>query len=401
MALQDSLGFLDVELTNWLNAQGGPMQLTNDIVGQTDEFGELIRSDAIKLDGGRSLTFKTMLRKSGNVGFVYPYKQRTVSPSQHLVEGTVPWTFYEGRMVIEETEELLNEGRGKLFDLTEVALEGMKTEAASDMEDYWFDPAGNADEQDLEDRPFYGLLAWLTLMGMAAKSSTTSVAGIDVAADARWSSRFACPLGHNLTDDLSMVTGETLTSANDLRKYIKKAARYAAFASPAGLKWAQNDTGGDRGRFNAMRKQKIYANELAYEALEAMQLALAHGVEQVSPREIDLEGPKVGGIPVVWAPKLGFGTTGLPSWLACTTPASRGSLTLTAGTYANTGMVAVVNLKNFKVFGHRKAMPLIKPFMWHDDIQAAVKTVKWFLNTVCTSRMRQTLLWGFSGILPT
>lgn len=386
MAFEDNLEFAQSVLDKYFSKPGAELKLTNELLKNRYEFGELM-GQAIKVDQGKQIHFDTLIRTGGNVGYVAPGTKREARAAQHVLRGTVPWSFFEGSFQVEETEVMLNEGgQQQLFSLMDTRLEGMLTEAHNHLEDDWFHEVGGMDSWASDERPIAGLKAWVTRHGYHVDGSA-EVFGLNVLTDPRWLNRYVGPLGSNLNTDLSHVSGDTITSANALRKMMKKAMRYCKFASVAGLKFAQDDT-----KKQQLRSQKIWVDEIGYEALEAIQDALGHGRDRISPEEINCPDPTFGGIPIVWIPQLGLGSAGIPTYAKVNTV--RGDLS--SGGYTYTGELFICNLLNLRMWGHKSAMPLRKKLEFLPETQVLWQLFRWFMNSVCNSRQRQCCIWGFN-----
>ncbi|MGH6891294.1 MAG: hypothetical protein ACREEP_03440, partial [Dongiaceae bacterium] len=367
--------------------------LTNNIVRNTYHFGDLMKSHALKVQGGRNCIFSTLLRKNAVHGFVAPYDVREVRETQGYVEGNNPWSFHEGSWSIEDLEDHLNDGdQSKIFDLAEAKEEQSITESAEELEETWWDPVGAADRLGSTRPPFPGVKYHVTRNGYHV-DGTPTVSGINAKSDVRFSNRYIGPLGSNLNKGFTHDTTDTLTSGNQIREKMRKAIRYCRFMSPNGANLADDD------KKLAVNMQKIYADEIAYDAIQKTGDALGHGNESIAPKELERPAPIFMGVPVDWVEDLGVGTGGLPSYVRSSGSAETDRGVFSAGQYPSTGEVFMLNLRNLRVIGKEGVFPLIKPPVYIPQQQAMFRLIRHCLSTVCTMRQRQVAMWGFSPLI--
>lgn len=364
--------------------------LTNEIIRHTYEFAELVRGRKIETQGGDKCVFHALLRKGANKGFTGPYKPRKVSEPQHMVPGEQPWSVYEASAHVEDIEAALNAGSfEKLFGLMEVRLEAMHTEAAEDMEETWWDEVGGEDKMSADDPPFPGLKSHVTRNGYAV-DGTTTVAGIDAAVDARWLNRYCGPEGSNLNKTFAHDADDGITAAEELRRKMKKMARLIRYKSPNGANFAHED------KKELLSLQKIYADEIAWDALEQTADVLGHGSDHMTPKELDRPEPTFRGIPITWIEDLGVGAGGLPAYVMSSAGANTSRGEFGGGDFPNTGELYMINTGHLRPVFREGHTPLRKPlhFLWEQQLM--VQLFRWLLTTVCRSRQRQGVIWGFA-----
>lgn len=391
MRLEDMHDFAQATLDEYMSAPGRAMQLTNELLQNNYEFADLMAANPIKLQGGERIHWDVLIRRSDAAGFVAPWSVREVRQPQHLEQGTIDWSFFETHWAIEETEQMLNAGPAKLLDLMEVRQEGAITEAHNTLEDIFWDALGNFFNLGQENNPFPGIKSWITRDGVAVDGSA-SVFGVSTTTYPKWLSRYCGPLGSNLNRDLAHDANDGITSANQLLRKMKKALRYCRFASPNGLKFAQDDK-----KANLIRSQKIWCDEIAMDAYQAIQEAVGHGNEAVGPKELDKGDPVFRGIPLTFVEQLGLDAAGLPTQAAHNS--GRGNLV--AGQYGHTGEMFMVPLKNFRVILHDEMSPLRPKLALLETQRVFWQLLRWALTLVCNSRQRCVYLWGFSPLTTT
>lgn len=373
-------------LSQYISDRGGPMHVTNEVLRHSYAYADILKMNPLKVEGGVDIKFDAILTASGLFKFTAPMEVRQPKLSDHTRRGTVPWSFSEFGVTVSDVEEALNEGKYKIFDVLENRTEAAWTDAGNSMETTWWDEVGNYDHVGEDNAPFWGMKAWVTRDGLAVDGSAT-LAGISTTTHPRWLSRFAGPLGNNLNPSFTHDAG-ALTSAVQLRKYMKRAWRYCRFKSPNGTQYAQDDT-----RASALKDHKIYVDEIGYDALERTQDAIGHGNDRVAPAELDKPDPTFKGIPATFIEDLGLGSGGVPTYAA---HASSGSTTITAATYPNTGECFMTNMSNFKPFMKSGWNPKKMPTEFIALQQCFWTLFKYMMGTVCNSRQRQCCLWGFA-----
>jgi len=393
--LQSNADFVELTLAAFLAKKYGPdgFGFTNEIVRNTYEFGDLIRGgDAkIELQGGESVEFHTLLRKGIVRGFVGPFDVREVRQSQHAVKGSNDWSVYEWNWNIEDIESHLQKGGLEtILKLAQLRQEAGHSECAEELEETWWQAAGNAHLLAGERPPFPGVKYHVTRDGYHVDGSST-VSGISVATDTRWLNRYCGPYGSNLNKAFTHDTTDSITSASQLLRKIKKAMRFVKFASPNGAMYATDD------KKAMLAKQKIYVDDIAYDAIEQIQEALAHGNDNLKSSETALAEPTFRGVPFIRIEDLGVGSGGLPSQVHTAVPdPGRGAFVAT--NHPNTGECYLVNLNHFKVVGLEGVFPLRKPSHFDFKQQVLIQLYRWMMTTVCRSRQRQCVIWGFGPL---
>ncbi len=391
--LDTNLDFIDSVYSAEFSALNKGLKMTNEIMRNDYEFGGMME-DKIELQGGGAVKFDTLLRKSGNTGFASAGKTRTFASSQHNVKGQTHWSVYEAGFLVDDIEELLNGEADpfQIFDLIPQKEAGMMTEAHNELEETYFHETGNAELVTGDDPPFFGLKALVTRDGRAV-DGTSTVLNINTSTDKRWLNRYCGPLGSNLNPTFAHTTTDAITSANQLLAKIEKALRFCQFKGITQLKFVQDDKAKD-----ILKKQRILADEMSYEAIKAIQKAIGNGRDQIAAEEMVAPDPVIKGLPVVWCSALGLGAT-MPTYVhSQVVDAGGGSITGGATTYANTGEVYLVNQANLRVIGHKRAFPQKKPMAFIVEKQAILQLFRWMLAVVCNSRQRQCCIWGYSGL---
>lgn len=394
--LQQNGDFLEATLAAWFvrKFKASGLGLVNAIARRTYYFAEMMRSrDQHRLvQGGRRCEFHTLLRQGGVHGFVGPYTVRQVKQPQHLVMGFNDWSFYEWNAHIEDIEAHLNRGDiEKLMDLLEVRIEAVTTEAANELEESWLDPVGNADRLTSETPPFPGAKYHVTRDGHHVNGESV-VSGINVANDPRWLNKYCGPLGSNLTAGGEHDPSDTITSAAQILRKVRKMNRYVKFASPNGTKYAPDD------KKLMVAKQKIICDEMTYEAWEEIQDALGHGEDNLKPAELQKPDPHWRGIPLEWSESLGLGSAGLPAYVHSSV-ADPGRGAFSAGEYPNTGELYMLNFSHLQLIGLEGVFPERKPLEFLFDQQLMVQLFRLGCTTVCTDRQRQGVIWGYGPIV--
>jgi hypothetical protein len=368
------------------------MKLTNELVRNTYEFGEMAASNKIMIDGGKDLTFHALIEANTMGRNVEPWEVRSPKQTNHLQSGSIDWSIFEADWAIEEIEQAINSGESKILSLVEANQEAMITSSQNLLEEQWWDENGGFDNYTDAKRPLMGVKAWVTRDGRGQGGSTT-VFGINTTNFPRWVSRYVGPNGNNLYKDCADGTaaGDKLTSGAQLRGFMQRSMRYARFASPNGSKFSNNETA----KTELLKKQKIYADEIGYTVLERTGDALGHGSDHLKAAELDRPEPVFKGVPITFIEDLGLGSGGIP------TAGAHGDIgggTLTAAAYPNTGEVFMMNLNFFKIGGLENNLPLRKKLVFLDLQQILWQLYRWIMQTICISRQRQVGLWGFSPI---
>lgn len=385
MDLSTDRDFLNSVLDQWLTGPGRAMKLTNDLVRNSYQFAEMLQGDKLELQGGPAVDFNCILDEDDNSTFVDPYDTRQVKKTQHTRKGKVDWSFFETSVTWSDEEKGLQEGEFKIFDRIETETDAQIAQAYNRLEATAFEATGNFASITGPAKKFPGYKYWVTRTGKAVDAGNT-VAGIDTSLSPRYKSRYAGPKGNNLTKDRSDDTSRTLTSANQLLVFMRRAWRYANFRKPPGTKMAVDDSPIAKD----IKAQKIYADEIAYDAMEEL-LSARNRADDMANKETDIDAPVWRGIPLDFVEDLGLDSNGVPA------AAAGGGIN--SGDYPNTGELMMLKLRYFKPIVHANASPRKMPVEFLPLQQCWYLLFKWWLSMVCTSRMRQVLLWGFSPLV--
>ncbi len=389
--IKGSVDFLNFTLSRWLTAEKKQL-MCNELLGHSYIANEMIRTSGIKPQGGKDVRVQTLIKSGDYAGPVAPFDVRELKAGQHSAEATADWSFLEARTSIAEEEKELNDAdRWKLFDLWEGRQEVALTDLYNLIESYFWDSIGNFNDLAVARRRFPGIKAWITRTGLAV-DGTASVFGISTQTYPDWLNRYCGPLGNNLNKDHAHDTALRLTHAGQLLEVMKRAARYAAFANPGNLKYAQADGAVDV-QIKLARSRKIIGDEIAVDAFEKLQ-ETRNRADVMTNRDTASGAPVFRGIEVEFCEFLGLDSGGIPATARVNT--ARGDLTsLTA---ANTGELFFLNLMNFFLIPHKEKAPHVKPVEAHPLQNAIFQITQFWLSCMANSRQRQVCLWGFGPL---
>lgn len=389
MSLDQLPGLIDASLDRYLT-KDKKVGMTNELCRLSYTFSDLMAKNPLTYDGGPTLKFDALVKGGTAGGFVAPMTVRDPKLTQHTVRGEIDWSFYEKHITVEETEQALNGGDTKIFDVYQTRMEAMTTEGANELEATWLDSIGNIDHVGDEAPVFPGLKQFITRDGLAIDGSATKF-GISTTTYPRWLNRYMGPLGGNLNANFDHDTNQTITSGNDLVTAIEKMFRFTGFKAPKGAQMAKDDSARD------LRKtQKIYCDEIGYSSLQKLQKGLGHGDDQIRPAELMRDAPTIFQIAVEFIEDLGLGSGGIPTEAA---HASRGSTTLTAADYANTGEIYFLNTAYWWICFLEGWNPKRKPTAFLELQQCLWTLFRWILTPFCKSLSRQGVIWGFSPVI--
>lgn len=388
--LQANVGVYNSQLGEYFT-KSKKLDVANGLLGHNYHFAEMLHLNPIKVDGGDTCYFDTLLAEAGAAGPQAAFATREVKAGDGMKRGNVSWSFFEWSWAMAEEEKGMGEGPFKIYDLMEARQDAATMKAANQLEGLHMAQDGNLAQLSAEKPPAPGLKYWITRLGRAA-DGTTMVGGLDSSAfDRRWTNYYAGPLGSNLnkTQTHSTASNDKLVSANQLLQYFKRVFRLLHFKNPKGMPTKLAGKAAER-----MKGQKILVDEICWEAWEAL-LEAKNSADNLTNKESASGEPAFRGVPLEWAEQLGLDSSGLPASCA---HADFGSGALTTGQYANTGEALFYNTDDLRIICHEDKAPERKPLEWLPAQQCIWQLWKLWYSVVCRQRRATCYLWGFSPL---